>query len=45
MKVCCFIILAGALDLDGRRRLDYFMRRSDMGAYEHMPVGSIISIH
>lgn len=31
--------MAGALDLDGRPRIDRFGRRVDMGVYEHLPEG------
>ncbi len=36
--------MAGALDLDGRPRLDRFTRRVDMGCYECMPAGVMFSI-
>ncbi len=32
----------GALDLDGRARLDWAARRVDMGAYERMPAGALL---
>ncbi len=35
--------MAAAPDLDGRRRLDRFSRLVDMGAYEYVPRGAIIS--
>jgi len=35
--------MAVAVDLDGRQRLDRFSRRVDIGAYEYVPRGVIIS--
>ncbi len=35
--------MAAAPDLDGRQRLDRFSRLVDMGAYEYVPRGAIIS--
>ena len=37
--------MANARDLDGRARLDRFSRRVDMGAYEFLPSGMLISVH
>ncbi len=36
--------MAGAVDLDGRSRIDRFARQADMGCYEHTPAGSLIGI-
>ncbi len=36
--------MAGAADLDGRRRLDYFHRQADMGCYEHVPAGALFGV-
>jgi len=35
----------GALDLDGRPRLDRFSGQVDMGAYEHLPHGTMVRVH
>lgn len=37
--------MAGAVDLDGRPRLDKFNRLADMGCYESVAVGSMYTIH
>ncbi len=37
--------MTGALDLDGRPRLDKFNRLVDMGCYESVAVGSMYTIH
>ncbi|MGI6088351.1 MAG: choice-of-anchor Q domain-containing protein, partial [Kiritimatiellia bacterium] len=36
--------MAGALDLNGRSRIDRFARRVDMGCYEYVPVGSLYQL-
>jgi hypothetical protein len=35
--------MATALDLDGRPRLDHFCGRADMGAYEFLPSGNLVT--
>ena len=37
--------MVGAVDLDGRERIDRFSGRVDMGAYEYVPVGTLICLH
>lgn len=39
-----WMVEAGAVDLDGRRRLDRFLRLADMGCYEYVPAGGLFSI-
>ena len=36
--------MAGALDLDGRRRIDRMMRQVDMGCFEYLPGGALFGI-
>ncbi len=36
--------MAGALDLDGRRRIDRMMRQVDMGCFEYLPGGAMFGI-
>ncbi len=36
-----WMLEAGAVDLDGRRRLDRFLRLVDMGCFEYFPSGSL----
>ncbi len=36
--------MADAVDLDGRPRLDRFVRRTDMGCYEYIPPGALFNL-
>ncbi len=36
--------MAGAVDLDGHARIDRYMRRTDMGCYEHLPIGTLYQV-
>jgi len=37
--------MSGARDLDDRSRIDAFWHRVDMGAYEYLPQGMLVTIH
>jgi hypothetical protein len=36
--------MSGALDLDGRSRIDHFNQIVDMGCYEFLPSGMLITV-
>jgi hypothetical protein len=36
--------MTDAVDLDGHRRLDRYSRIVDMGCYEYLPSGALITI-